>query len=361
MNKFYQNQHGESVKRDNEEQGVYNVNEKLMCLYKTLTLREWEFIKNINSMSWENWLEKNLKVALESYDHILQQWIGSIRNVGMFTLYFWPLGYNSDCPVIPLDQEQDRIEADTNASHYSINYNECHDKPFLARLVNVKEFSKSISKEIFICTPVKIDKKTVGITGVFLPEKVSPDLYLFMSSLFATAISNYFEAAVLSLFVEENLQKIEHLRKKAIQTQEDERKLIAFEIHDVISQRAAAIFYRLQTIEHFFKKRNIEDIEKEISEVSKITQVMVDDITRLMFNLKPPHLDELGVETSLRRYIDQYKKEYGILVDLKVKGLLNTVDPAIKLTTYRIVQEGLTNIQKHSQVKRASVILRMAD
>lgn len=41
--------------------------------------------------------------------------------------------------------------------------------------------------------------------------------------------------------------------------------------------------------------------------------------------------------------------------------MLNTVDPAIKLTTYRIVQEGLTNIQKHSQVKRASVILRMAD
>ncbi len=285
----------------------------------------------------------------------LEQWMSSLLQMGKIPLYFWPFE-DSNCPLKVIENrvaEKEEGEAVLNPLH--------EEKTFLARLENPGNGGDFCPPEIFVCSPVKISQKILGFAGIPFFKHSPTGLYYLLSSLLGTAISMYFQLASLSLLLKEKNNKIEHLRKKIVQAQEEERKLIAFEIHDVISQRAAAIFYRIQTVEQMLRRKCLDDIEEELSGISKMAQVMVDDVTRLMFDLKPPHLEELGVEASLRRYIDQLKREYGITVDLKVLGPLDKLWKTIKLTTYRIVQEALTNIRKHARVHKASVVLQTED
>jgi signal transduction histidine kinase len=210
------------------------------------------------------------------------------------------------------------------------------------------------------CSFLEKNTETIGFVAVIIPEDASDSqLYLFISKLLAETVSNLLEAALLSHLLAEKTKEITHLKKKTIHAQEEERKLIAFDIHDVISQRAAAIFYRLQTLEHIFKRNNPEGTQKSLSELSRMAQVMVNDITRLMFDLKPPHIEELGLEASLRRYIDQFGREYGITIDLSIAGTPDNISFGTRLTAFRITQEALTNIRKHAQVRKASVELKV--
>ncbi len=153
-------------------------------------------------------------------------------------------------------------------------------------------------------------------------------------------------------------QQLEKLRSNTVQSQEDERKLIAIEIHDVISQRLATLFYRLQTVEKLLVKNRLADGQKEFAGMVQLNQELVDDVSRLMFDLKPPHLEDLGVVTSLRRYITHYQREQKVVVGIKTSGAWRQLHTSIELTIYRIIQEALTNIRKHSRAKHVQIHLR---
>ncbi len=210
------------------------------------------------------------------------------------------------------------------------------------------------------CSLLEKNTETIGFVAVVIPEDASDSqLYLFISKLLAETVSNLLEAVLLSYSLDRKTEEIACLKKKNIRAQEEERKVIAFDIHDVISQRAAAIFYRLQTLEHIFKRNNLEGMQKSLSELTGMAQVMVNDITRLMFDLRPPHIEELGLEVSLRRYIDQFEREYGITIDLSTIGTPDNISIGTRFTAFRIVQEALTNIRKHAQVRKASIELKV--
>lgn len=207
-----------------------------------------------------------------------------------------------------------------------------------------------------LCVPLKVKDKVVGVLNV---NRLAGETYaqddLDLVYAIGREIATVVENARLYKYVDTQRHILQQLVAKTIQAQEDERRLVALEIHDVISQAVASLFYRIQTCERLLNV-DIVRAQGEFYEIKRMAQQTLDDVTRLMFNLRPPILDDLGVLPALRRYIDQYERENGIPVKMEVKGRRRRFDPSVEVTIYRIIQEALTNVRRHAQARQ--VIIR---
>ncbi len=207
-----------------------------------------------------------------------------------------------------------------------------------------------------LCVPMMTQGKCIGVLSVSRMKKGIPftesdlELLSILGEQAAIAVHN----ARLYENIAQQQYTLDELRAKTIQAEEDERKIVALEIHDVISQAIASLFYRIQTCERLIGS-DVERAQREFLEIKEMARNTLDAVTRLMFNLRPPVLDDFGVFPALRRYLDQYQRENGIGVKMRVKGRRTRFPPSVELTIYRIVQEALTNVRKHAEANQVKV------
>lgn len=140
---------------------------------------------------------------------------------------------------------------------------------------------------------------------------------------------------------------------KAVLFQENERRFLALEIHDVISQALAALFYRAQMCEHLAPGAP-DPVRTELAEIRHLAQGLLDEVTVLIFNLRPPTLDE-GPLTAVRRYVVEFRRQAAIEVDTALTGDETPLSDIASLFLYRLVQESLTNVRLHSRARKVSV------
>ena len=154
----------------------------------------------------------------------------------------------------------------------------------------------------------------------------------------------------------ENLQQKQFLGLRIIEAQEDERKRVAREIHDGPAQSISNAVIKAEICERLIDK-NVEDAKNELQNLKKVMRDSLQEVRKIIYNLRPMALDDLGLLPTLERYVISFKETTGIDVVLKCKGIDNILKPAISLTVFRIVQEALNNILKHSKSPDASIIL----
>jgi len=157
----------------------------------------------------------------------------------------------------------------------------------------------------------------------------------------------------------ENLQKSDQVRsnllKKIISAQEEERKRIARELHDQTGQSLTSLMIGLKMLE---ESKDIEEIKNNSMQLRQLTNDILDEIRDLSLALRPSVLDDLGLEAALSRYTQDCSVKLGIDVDFQAFGMQGLyLEPEIRLTIYRVVQEALTNVAKYSKASEASVIL----
>ncbi len=154
----------------------------------------------------------------------------------------------------------------------------------------------------------------------------------------------------------DNLQQKQYLGIRIIEAQEDERKRFAREIHDGPAQSMSNIVIKAEICEKLIDK-NITEAKDELRNLKKITRDSLQEVRKIIYNLRPMALDDLGLLPTLERYVISFKEETSIAVVLKVRKVDDELKPAISLTVFRIVQEALNNILKHSKAKSASILL----
>lgn len=142
--------------------------------------------------------------------------------------------------------------------------------------------------------------------------------------------------------------------------QEEERKRIARELHDVTAQALYALNRRVDN----FARGNtnlptdnaafLESLGKQIKEV-------LQDVRRFGQDLRPPMLDDLGLLAALRWQVSELKEQHGIEADLKVLGIERRFTPETELLLFRIVQEAMRNIGRHSQASKAEATIEFGD
>lgn len=139
-----------------------------------------------------------------------------------------------------------------------------------------------------------------------------------------------------------------------ILAQENERQRIARELHDSTGQSLTSLLVGLQTLK---LAEAADERRGRIDELRRVVASTLDEVRALSWGLRPSVLDDLGLVSALRHYLDDYQNRYGIQVHHVVSGLEERLPPEMETTIYRIVQEGLTNIARHAQANHVAVIL----
>jgi two-component system CheB/CheR fusion protein len=147
-------------------------------------------------------------------------------------------------------------------------------------------------------------------------------------------------------------QRTEELRttaRRVVESQEEERQRIARELHDEMGQHLTALQLGLEGL-----AGRGEDVERLKLIVSRLDET----VDRLILELRPPALDDLGLHGAIGSLLDEFRRSTGLRADLHTRGMdgVRLAQP-VEITLYRVLQETLTNISRHAQAKNVSVII----
>jgi signal transduction histidine kinase len=145
------------------------------------------------------------------------------------------------------------------------------------------------------------------------------------------------------------------LLRHTVRAQEDERARIARELHDETSQVLSAFSLDLATLRKLSSRR--KDITLLVDRLQTLGKQMSQGLFRLVHDLRPAQLDDLGLASTLKYLIERENCPPGLHVTLTVKGQERRLDPIHETVLFRVAQEALTNISRHSQVNNADMRL----
>ena len=149
---------------------------------------------------------------------------------------------------------------------------------------------------------------------------------------------------------------LRELSTRLLQTQDDERKRIARGLHDSVGQLLAAIQMNNGTIEKEVPKLSPAAVRALRENRSLVDQVM-QSIRTISHLLHPPLLDELGIRSALGWYVEEFGRRSGIEVELECGASVGRFSPELETAIFRVVQESLGNVHRHSGSSTATVRL----
>lgn len=154
-------------------------------------------------------------------------------------------------------------------------------------------------------------------------------------------------------------EQIREMAGKLITAQEEERRRIARELHDDIVQKIAVLAITMSRLK--LQVPAGDPLALEIVALQQRIFGLADDVRQLSHQLHPALLEHAGLKVALASFTDEFKRLEGIEVGLAVPENNDSIPRDIAVCVYRVVQESLRNVAKHSQAKRAEVTLAMED
>jgi signal transduction histidine kinase len=143
------------------------------------------------------------------------------------------------------------------------------------------------------------------------------------------------------------------LLEHTLTAQEDERRRIARELHDEAGQLLTALLVGLRTLED---TRKLADAKAQGNHLREIASQAIDEVGRLARGLHPTVLDDHGLGVALSRYAAEYAKSHKIAVELRIDELdSSNLSSKVQIVLYRILQEALTNVARHSRAKAVGI------
>jgi len=186
-------------------------------------------------------------------------------------------------------------------------------------------------------------------------RKFSPDDIQLLGSI-APQIAIAIENAKLH----QEVQRKDEIRGELLQDmfsiQEEERKRIARELHDETSQVLASLSASLEAAVGMLPASS-DDIKAVLRKAQALSIDVLDGIHKLIYELRPSLLDDLGLVAAARWLAENNLVASGVAVNLKTIGRKRRLSPRLETTLFRVIQEAVNNIAKHAHAKNASVSL----
>jgi signal transduction histidine kinase len=157
----------------------------------------------------------------------------------------------------------------------------------------------------------------------------------------------------------ENARLYEDLRRKEAQlisAHEDERARVARELHDEAGQNLTALLLHLESLAEMLPP-GADQAKRRLGELEAFTASIVQEMRRLMMDLRPTLLDDLGLIPAVRSFAESQLTRSGTRISVEVKGERRRLAPALEIALFRILQEAITNIAKHAQAAGGTVEL----
>jgi signal transduction histidine kinase len=156
--------------------------------------------------------------------------------------------------------------------------------------------------------------------------------------------------------LKQNEYEIRSLASRILSAQENERKRISRELHDETGQALTAINLNLIMIEKNFTK-DVQNTKKTLSSSKKMLSQIMKDIKQLSYDLRPAMLDDFGLVPAMQSYAREFTERTGISITVKSELVELRFPQEVEISLYRILQEALTNVVKHSKAKNVVIEL----
>jgi PAS domain S-box-containing protein len=151
-------------------------------------------------------------------------------------------------------------------------------------------------------------------------------------------------------------EELRYLSRQVLRGQEEERKRISRELHDVIAQTLTGINVRLDGL----KKEvgiNPRSFERNLMLTQRLVEQSVEVVHRFARELRPAVLDDLGLIPALHSYLEQFTAQTGIHTELKSVAAVEQLDNARRTVLYRVAQAALSNVAQHAKASRVTVVI----
>lgn len=220
--------------------------------------------------------------------------------------------------------------------------------------------SQEFGYRAFAGVPIRSKGKVLGALNIlsqarerFEPEDVS----------LLIAVGNQLGVAVENARLWEELKQKEAIRARLLakveSAQEEERRRISRELHDETGQALTTLLVQLKMLE---RSPDLEAIHQRTAGLRELTAQTLEEVRRLALDLRPSALDDLGLVPALEWYIAEFARNAKIQVYFETHNLDDIRLPhGMEIVLYRIVQETLTNVARHSQAEHAWVQLERED
>lgn len=213
----------------------------------------------------------------------------------------------------------------------------------------------------FIAVPLKSKEKVVGVLTI---ASRKPRSFSEQEVRLLTALGHQLGVVIENAELYQKLQIKEQIRaellRRIITAQEDERRRIARELHDVTSQALATLAVRVEALTSV-TRADPGDMEAQLKETRHLLTTTSKEVHRLIHDLRPSLLDDLGLAAALRSCAHTLLDPAGIEVHLEVVGEENRLPPTVEIAVFRIVQEAVTNLASHSQAESAYISLEFRE
>jgi PAS domain S-box-containing protein len=158
--------------------------------------------------------------------------------------------------------------------------------------------------------------------------------------------------------MQEYNEKLQWLSRRLVESQENERRHIARELHDEVGQSVTVAEMNLQAL---LRSPRAQSLTVRVVETLRAVERVREQVHDLSLNLRPAMLDDLGLEPALRWYVNRQTAPAGLKVEIQIGSLAGRLDPVIETACFRVAQEALTNVVRHAHAKGVVVDLRQQE
>lgn len=164
------------------------------------------------------------------------------------------------------------------------------------------------------------------------------------------------EIAAKELALRQTQEELRALTRRLLTVQDEERRRIAYDLHDDVNQRLAMLALSLRTLEQPEQALS-EPLRATLDQSQRDIALLSADVRRMAYRYHPSILDDLGLDAALKRLLDDFTHRTKITTALVMAPLTTPPSKAIATAVYRIVQEGLSNITRHAKATQVDVEL----
>jgi signal transduction histidine kinase len=147
------------------------------------------------------------------------------------------------------------------------------------------------------------------------------------------------------------------LLDKLMRAQEEERTRVARELHDEVGQSLTALIMALGSAEERIPP-GADHVKSHLAEIGTLTAGILEETRRVMMDLRPALLDDLGLIPAIRSYAETHLTRAGVEPHVEVSGVKRRLPSLVEIALFRVLQEAIMNIVKHAEARRATIRLR---